>query len=1039
MKNIHKKNNYYINILWENKIIEKERYQELLDIGYTETQIKKILEKDELTKELYERLIEEKETSTTKDKTGHIKFKNVNHQERAEKFGRVSDGDTTEYLNIALKYFNYRCALSGEIFESFGKVNNTKAKSNLSAEHIVPLCQGGDDIAPNLVPSVLQYNISKNGYNLLDWWKKQKDNSGKELYSPYRLLKIVNFMMKSIEARKQGLNIKQYEKVILIPNEIDKILEEIEKQDKEIQENEKRKLISDTKTTTQIDEDGKKILQIIPELEGNIPKQSEQQQKERYEEIRMMDIFLTDAIITLKENKELEQYDTITKQLDEMYKNVVGTIPFEVEVRNKILSILEDFGIEENKCTVANELLRNTNILKELKSKGNNESSINDIDNYLNEQIGSLRKILTEEQIQIGISNIPEILYNKETRNKIEFYITKRPNHLDEYLKGNNFVVDEFIDTIIKLQEIKVDTTKLVSRDTIKSLAEKSGITEKQLIEVGLNPEDNIGISKTGIVQAYNGNGNYKPPTQEQVEELKILGISLEEKDIVQEFIDTIIKLQEIKVDTTKLVSRDTIKSLAEKSGITEKQLIEAGLKPENKIGINKSSIVQAYRGNGSCKPPTQEQVEELKTLGISLEKIEIDFVQEFIYTISKLQEIGVDSTKFFQTDTVKSLADKSGITEKQLIDAGLNPDDNIGRSKNRITLAYRGKGSYKPPTQEQVEELKILGISLEEKDTVQEFIDTINTLQEIGVDITRLTTIDTIKSLVEKSGITEKQLIKAGLNPSDKIGKTKKNISQAYRGKGNCKPPTQEQVEKLKILGISLEEKDTVQEFIDTVNKLQEIGVDTTKLINTDTIKSLAEKSGITEKELIEVGLNPRNNIGTSKNSIVKSYRGKIKCKPPTQEQVEELKNLGIALEEKDTVQEFIEKIKKLQGIGVDTTRLKTTDTIKSLAEKSGITEKQLIEVDLNPKDNIGGSKCSIAKSHRGTGQSKPPTQKQVEELKILGISLESKVKKSKFKKTIIEQKERQLLGENKEVKDEFEQTIRFTEHNLKYDEIEK
>ena len=1020
-------------------MIEKERYQELLDIGYTETQIKKILEKDELTKELYERLIEEKETSTTKDKTGHIKFKNVNHQERAEKFGRVSDGDTTEYLNIALKYFNYRCALSGEIFESFGKVNNTKAKSNLSAEHIVPLCQGGDDIAPNLVPSVLQYNISKNGYNLLDWWKKQKDNNGKELYSPYRLLKIVNFMMKSIEVRKQGLNIKQYEKVILIPNEIDKILEEIEKQDKEIQENEKRKLISDTKTTTQIDEDGKKILQIIPELEGNIPKQSEQQQKERYEEIRMMDIFLTDAIITLKENKELEQYDTITKQLDEMYKNVVGTIPFEVEVRNKILSILEDFGIEENKCTVANELLRNTNILKELKSKGNNESSINDIDNYLNEQIGSLRTILTEEQIQIGISNIPEILYNKETRNKIEFYITKRPNHLDEYLKGNNFVVDEFIDTIIKLQEIKVDTTKLVSRDTIKSLAEKSGITEKQLIEVGLNPEDNIGISKTGIVQAYNGNGNYKPPTQEQVEELKILGISLEEKDIVQEFIDTIIKLQEIKVDTTKLVSRDTIKSLAEKSGITEKQLIEAGLKPENKIGINKSSIVQAYRGNGSCKPPTQEQVEELKTLGISLEKIEIDFVQEFIYTISKLQEIGVDSTKFFQTDTVKSLADKSGITEKQLIDAGLNPDDNIGRSKNRITLAYRGKGSYKPPTQEQVEELKILGISLEEKDTVQKFIDTINTLQEIGVDITRLTTIDTIKSLVEKSGITEKQLIKAGLNPSDKIGKTKKNISQAYRGKGNCKPPTQEQVEKLKILGISLEEKDTVQEFIDTVNKLQEIGVDTTKLINTDTIKSLAEKSGITEKELREVGLNPRNNIGTSKNSIVKSYRGKIKCKPPTQEQVEELKNLGIALEEKDTVQEFIEKIKKLQGIGVDTTRLKTTDTIKSLAEKSGITEKQLIEVDLNPGDNIGGSKCSIAKSHRGIGQSKPPTQEQVEELKILGISLESKVKKSKFKETIIEQKERQLLGENKEVKNEFEQTIRFTEHNLKYDEIEK
>ena len=107
-------------------------------IGYKESQIYKILEKDELTKELYERLIEEKETSTTKDKTGHIKFKKVYYQERAKKLGRISDGNTSAYLNIALEYFNYRCALSGEKFESFEdeKVENSFAKNNLSAEHV---------------------------------------------------------------------------------------------------------------------------------------------------------------------------------------------------------------------------------------------------------------------------------------------------------------------------------------------------------------------------------------------------------------------------------------------------------------------------------------------------------------------------------------------------------------------------------------------------------------------------------------------------------------------------------------------------------------------------------------------------------------------------------------------------------------------------------------------------------------------------------------------------------------------------------------
>ena len=348
---------------------KEEMYQGLREVGYTEKQIEKLLTR-EFTEEEYEQLIEAKAEKVNIDKkSGNLKFVKVNHSKRAEKFGRLSDGDTTRYMNIALKYFGNRCALSGEEFKYFkeGNVKNSKAKSNLSAEHVIALCQGGNDVYPNLVPTVLQYNISKNGYYLLDWWNKQKNSDETQtLYSPYRLLKLVNYMMKSLDARKQDLSLKQYEKLILTPNEIDDFLLKIEEQDKQETDNSKRKLISDVVTTVEIDEeDEKKILQIIPEMEGNIPKQSEQQREK--DDDTMMDIFLYDSIKKLKEDEQLidyEKFEQLMNCLDEMYEKARGVIPFEIEVRNKILKKLEELGVEENKYTVANELLQNTEILK---------------------------------------------------------------------------------------------------------------------------------------------------------------------------------------------------------------------------------------------------------------------------------------------------------------------------------------------------------------------------------------------------------------------------------------------------------------------------------------------------------------------------------------------------------------------------------------------------------------------------------------------------------------------------------------------------
>jgi len=649
---------------------KKEMHQGLLDAGYTEKQIEKILT-SELTEEQYEQLIEAKAEKVNIDKkSGNLKFIKVNHSKRAEKFGRLSDGDTTKYMNIALKYFDNRCALSGEEFKSFkeGNVKNSKAKSNLSAEHVVALCQGGNDVYPNLVPTVLQYNVSKNGYYLLDWWNKQKNSDETQiLYSPYRLLKLVNYMMKSLDARNQDFSIKEYEKAILTPNEIDRFLLKIEEQDKQETDNSKRKLISDVVTTVVVDEeDEKKILQTIPDIEGNIPKQSEQQREK--DDDTMMDIFLYDSIKMLKEDEQLigyEEFELLINCLDEMYEKVRGVIPFEIEVRNKLLNILEKLGVEENKYTVANMLLQNTEILK--ITRDNKERIEDCLLQYFEEKKKQLVEEfkLTNEQIKTAITNIPEILYDKRFVDKIGFYRENRPEHLQDYLEGKNNSTDEFIDALIKLQRIGVGTNKLLKVDTIGTLAEKSGISIEQIKEIGLNPNDNIGRRKSNIVQAYRWKRKSAPPTKKQEDELKKLGISLDitKRDVVEEFIEKIKILQRIGVDTNRLVLRDTIKSLAEKSGINENQIKDVGLDPNENIGKSKENIEQAYRGKENCKPPTKEQLDELKKLGISLERR--DTTKKFVQVLQVLKANGI-SLKIKRNTKIKDLIE--GRTDKERI-----------------------------------------------------------------------------------------------------------------------------------------------------------------------------------------------------------------------------------------------------------------------------------------------------------------------------------------------------------------------------------
>lgn len=139
-----------------------------------------------------------------------------NNNKRAHKSGAIANL-TVEEFEAAYIYFGGKCAYSGQEFSS---------KSAISIEHIIPIMSGGHSMAFNCVPVIPKYNSSKSGYHLLDWWKCQTDGFGNSVYNHFRLLKLLNYMIKCLEA----VNMQDRITHILKDNEIDVFLFENKQQ-----------------------------------------------------------------------------------------------------------------------------------------------------------------------------------------------------------------------------------------------------------------------------------------------------------------------------------------------------------------------------------------------------------------------------------------------------------------------------------------------------------------------------------------------------------------------------------------------------------------------------------------------------------------------------------------------------------------------------------------------------------------------------------------------------------------------------------------
>ena len=240
---------------------------------------------------------------------------------------------------------------------------------------------------------------------------------------------------------------------------------------------------------------------------------------------------------TLKVNWE----DEITEQDD-------------IQMLNLIINWVEGHnGILPNINSTDKEETGYARILKEIqdKYKGYLEDEFDGLNEKQIEEIKEIIKLGTK--IDLWQIELPEKLQrtgNGESNGKSSINRYTAPfevtgllkdfvdieNEVDENI--NSLLVQKFIEILKKLQEIGVDNSKMTQRDTIETLAEKSGIDKKKIENSGLDLTYKPGKKLNRIACSYRKErkeiprkkGEHRQPTKQQVEELAKLGISLEYK-----------------------------------------------------------------------------------------------------------------------------------------------------------------------------------------------------------------------------------------------------------------------------------------------------------------------------------------------------------------------------------------------------------------------------------------------------------------------------------------------------------------------------
>ena len=412
-----------------------------------------------------------------------------------------------------------------------------------------------------------------------------------------------------------------------------------------------------------------------------------------------------------------------------------------------------------------------------------------------------------------------------------------------------------------------------------------------------------------------------------------------------------------------------------------------------------------------------------------------VNTIDIFIEKLEKLQEIGVDVSKIKIKDTILDLVKRTKTKEndekliRKIEEIGLEAIDNIGNKLSAIrdlyTKAQEGKKINAIfPTDKQLERLEKLGIRIKPMNTIDEFIEKLEKLQIIGIDVSKIQKEDAILDLVKKTKPKEnddeliKKIEEMGLNPNDPISNKLRSIrkiySQLQKGKKIDEiPPTMEQINKIEKMGIRIKPKENIIDvFIKELEKLQSIEIDVSKIQVTDTILDLIKKTkpkendGVLIKKIEEIGLDPNENIGGRLCRIKMGYKkrqkeGNSRWTPLTEEQLNKIQGMGIKIEgeKSNIVDEFIEKIEKLQEIGVDVSKIVRSDTIlklvgKTIEESEEILIKKIKGMGLEPDYNIGSKLSDLKKVYNKNQRGEKTggtiaTEEQVRRIRSFGIKI--------------------------------------------------
>lgn len=356
---------------------------------------------------------------------------------------------TNEEVMKAYKYFNERCAYSGIKIDE----DNT-----FSLEHIIPIISGGHSVAFNCVPVISRYNSSKSGYHLLDWWKNQNDGKGNSIYNPYRLLKIVNYILKELKIlddRKGTLEEK---------NKIDEYLLKLEN------------LLYSNIQPVDGKDDNKKLSIIEVMQKVNLrPLDEEYQLYDDAGGIQIdLDVFLAEAI-------DFIQFDIKDTEIVDYLKELFYSID-DIELENEVVYSRDDKKIKTNGILL--EWLRNNEIENIFGIAGYCDleflSEQENIEGYLDKRKIKILELvgIQDEYFNLLLNKVPNIL----TNTNLEADITKLIENFSISNKVDSRGVSELYRYIVKKPDL------LFSSEILDRLGKYSGVLkiDKKMLKRGL-------------------------------------------------------------------------------------------------------------------------------------------------------------------------------------------------------------------------------------------------------------------------------------------------------------------------------------------------------------------------------------------------------------------------------------------------------------------------------------------------------------------------------------------------------------------------